>query len=200
MIRDTIKTALVSAMKGGDKAGTSTIRLIQSAIKNRDIELRTGTAPADDDAMITEVLQKMIKQRRELVTMYRQGNREELAAAGRIRDRGDRTLPPGAALRRGSLGQDRRDRVRARRLEHEGHGPRDGGGEGAPGHEHRTGPGECAGEGGVGANPPLPLAGRMGGGHVYLSTSRLREGPGEAPVDTHRYTTGDRSPPPLAIH
>jgi uncharacterized protein YqeY len=80
MIRDTIKTELVSAMKSGDKQSTSTIRLIQSAIKNRDIELRTGTAPADDDALVTEVLQKMIKQRRESVTMYRQGNREELAA------------------------------------------------------------------------------------------------------------------------
>jgi uncharacterized protein YqeY len=79
MIRDTIKTALVTAMKSGDKPGTATIRLIQSAIKNRDIELRTAAAPADDDALVTEVLQKMIKQRRESVTMYRQGNREELA-------------------------------------------------------------------------------------------------------------------------
>jgi len=58
MIRDDIKTALVSAMKGGDKQSTATIRLIQSAIKNRDIELRTGTAPADEDALVTEVLQK----------------------------------------------------------------------------------------------------------------------------------------------
>ena len=75
MIRDDIKTALVSAMKSGDKQGTATIRLIQSAIKNRDIELRTGTAPADDDALVTEVLQKMIKQRRESVDLYRKGNR-----------------------------------------------------------------------------------------------------------------------------
>ena len=81
MIRDDIKTALVAAMKGGDKAATGTIRLIQSAIKNRDIELRTGTAPADDDLMITEVLQKMVKQRRESADLYRKGNREELAAA-----------------------------------------------------------------------------------------------------------------------
>ena len=81
MIRDTIKTELVHAMKGGDKATTSTIRLIQSAIKNRDIELRTGTAPADDDALVTEVLQKMIKQRRESIAMYEQGNRQELADA-----------------------------------------------------------------------------------------------------------------------
>src|SRR5678815_4493579 len=81
MIRDDIKIALVAAMKGGDKAGTGTIRLIQSAIKNRDIELRTSSAAPEDDLLITEVLQKMIKQRRESVELYRQGNREELAAA-----------------------------------------------------------------------------------------------------------------------
>src|SRR3712207_8479730 len=40
MIRDDIKTALVSAMKSGDKPRTATIRLIQSALKNRDIEFR----------------------------------------------------------------------------------------------------------------------------------------------------------------
>ena len=80
MIRDDIKAALVSAMKGGDKAGTQTIRLIQSAIKNRDIEARTGKAPEDDDLLVTEVLQKMIKQRRESVELYRKGGREELAA------------------------------------------------------------------------------------------------------------------------
>jgi uncharacterized protein YqeY len=79
MIRDDIKTALVTAMKGGDKAATGTIRLIQSAIKNRDIELRTSSATPDDDLLITEVLQKMIKQRRESAELYRKGNREELA-------------------------------------------------------------------------------------------------------------------------
>ena len=81
MIRDDIKAALVAAMKGGDKAGTATIRLIQSAIKNRDIELRTSDKAPDDDQLVTEVLQKMIKQRRESVELYRKGNREELAAA-----------------------------------------------------------------------------------------------------------------------
>jgi len=79
MIRDDLKAALVTAMKGGDKARTATIRLIQSAVKNRDIELRTATAPADDDAMVVEVLQKMVKQRRESITLYEQGNRQELA-------------------------------------------------------------------------------------------------------------------------
>ena len=81
MIRDDIKAALVTAMKGGDKAGTQTLRLVQSSIKNRDIELRTAASQPDDDLLVTEVLQKMIKQRRESVELYRQGNRAELAAA-----------------------------------------------------------------------------------------------------------------------
>ncbi|WP_037501549.1 GatB/YqeY domain-containing protein [Sphingomonas jaspsi] len=80
MIRDDIKAALVTAMKGGDKDSVGTIRLIQSAIKNRDIELRTAAQQPDDDALVTEVLQKMIKQRRESVDMYTQGGRAELAA------------------------------------------------------------------------------------------------------------------------
>ena len=80
MIRDDIKAALIGAMKGGDKDTTATIRLIQSAIKNRDIELRTASQAPDDNQLITEVLQKMIKQRRESVDLYRKGNREELAA------------------------------------------------------------------------------------------------------------------------
>ncbi|WP_242417424.1 GatB/YqeY domain-containing protein [Sphingomonas panni] len=81
MIRDTIKDALVTAMKGGDRETTATIRLIQSAIKNRDIEARTGKAPESDDALVVEVLQKMVKQRRESIEMYEKGNRPELAAS-----------------------------------------------------------------------------------------------------------------------
>ena len=83
MIRDDIKAALVAAMKSGDKPATATLRLVQSAIKNRDIEARTGKAPADDDTLVTEVLQKMVKQRRESIEMYEKGGREELAAVER---------------------------------------------------------------------------------------------------------------------
>ena len=81
MIREDLKAALVTAMKGGDRARTATIRLIQSALKNRDIELRGAAAPGDDDATVSEVLQKMIKQRRESVALYEQGGRQELADA-----------------------------------------------------------------------------------------------------------------------
>jgi uncharacterized protein YqeY len=79
MIRDDIKNALVSAMKGGDKATTAALRLVQSTIKNRDIEARTGSSPADDDTLVVEVLQKMVKQRRESVEMFVKGGRQELA-------------------------------------------------------------------------------------------------------------------------
>ena len=79
MIRDDIKAAQVAAMKAGDKARLGTIRLMLAKIKDKDIELRTGTAPADDDVLVTDVLQKMVKQRRESITMYEQGNRQELA-------------------------------------------------------------------------------------------------------------------------
>ena len=84
MIRDDIKAALVAAMKAGDKQRTGTIRLIQSAIKNRDIELRTADKAPDDDALVTEVLQKMIKQRRESITLYEQGGRAELAEQEKV--------------------------------------------------------------------------------------------------------------------
>ena len=79
MIRDDIKAAQVAAMKSGDKARLGTIRLMLAKIKDRDIELRTGTAPADDNVTVTDVLQKMVKQRRESITMYEQGGRQELA-------------------------------------------------------------------------------------------------------------------------
>jgi hypothetical protein len=79
MIRDDIKTALVTAMKGGDKETTATLRLVQAAIKNRDIEARTGGAPKDDNQLVTEVLHKMVKQRRESADIYRNNGREDRA-------------------------------------------------------------------------------------------------------------------------
>ena len=80
MIRDDIKAAQITAMKSGDTQTRDTTRLIISAIKNRDIEARTGKAVADDDALVVEVLQKMVKQRRESIEMFEKGGRAELAA------------------------------------------------------------------------------------------------------------------------
>src|SRR5260221_13994668 len=79
MIRDDIKAATIAAMKGGDKETTATLRMASAAVKNRDIEVRTGGAPASDDQLVTEVLQKMVKQRRESAEIYRNNGRDDRA-------------------------------------------------------------------------------------------------------------------------
>ncbi len=83
MLRDAIKAATIDAMKARDSARLGALRLINAALKNKDIELRTGTAPADDDVLVADVLMKMAKQRRESIEMYVAGNRPELADAER---------------------------------------------------------------------------------------------------------------------
>ena len=79
MIRDDIKSATIASMKSGDKARTATLRQISAKIKDRDIEERTSGKDIADDDLVTSVLQKMAKQRRESITMYVDGGREELA-------------------------------------------------------------------------------------------------------------------------
>ena len=79
MLRDSIKAAQVDAMKAGDKPRLAAVRLILAKLKDKDIELRTATSTPDDDVVVVDVLQKMAKQRRESITMYEQGGRQELA-------------------------------------------------------------------------------------------------------------------------
>ncbi|AWW74672.1 aspartyl-tRNA amidotransferase [Erythrobacter sp. KY5] len=79
MIRDDIKAATITAMKAKEKERTATLRQISAKIKDRDIEERTSGKNIPDDELVTSVLQKMAKQRRESITMYVDGGREELA-------------------------------------------------------------------------------------------------------------------------
>ena len=79
MLRDTIKAAQIESMKAGDKARLAAVRLILAKLKDKDIELRTAANVPDDDVVVTDVLQKMAKQRRESITLYEQGGRQELA-------------------------------------------------------------------------------------------------------------------------
>jgi len=79
MIRDTIKAAQVASMKAGDKSRLAAVRLILAKLKDKDIELRTAATVPDDDTLVVDVLQKMVKQRRESITLYEQGGRQELA-------------------------------------------------------------------------------------------------------------------------
>ncbi|EJL23221.1 GatB/YqeY domain-containing protein [Novosphingobium sp. AP12] len=80
MLRDSIKAAQISAMKAGEKQRLAAVRLILAKIKDRDIELRTAAVAPDDDALVIDVLQKMVKQRRESIQLFEQGGRPEKAA------------------------------------------------------------------------------------------------------------------------
>ncbi len=66
-------------MKAGDKPRLAAVRLILAKLKDKDIELRTATTVPDDDTLVVDVLQKMGKQRRESIALYKQGGRQELA-------------------------------------------------------------------------------------------------------------------------
>jgi len=79
MLRDSIKSAQVAAMKSGDKPRTAALRLILAKVKDRDIELRTAETLPDDDALVIEVLQKMAKQRNESIELFEQGGRQDRA-------------------------------------------------------------------------------------------------------------------------
>ncbi|MFE1598490.1 GatB/YqeY domain-containing protein [Methylobacterium sp. ID0610] len=83
MLRERLTAEMKEAMKAGDKAKLATVRLIQAALKDKDIEARgLGKEPLSDEEILG-VLQKMIKQRNESATLYEQGERPELAAAER---------------------------------------------------------------------------------------------------------------------
>ena len=68
-----------AAMKSGDKASLGVIRLVNAAIKQREVDERVEL----DDAQVLAVLDKMVKQRRDSVTQYEAANREDLAAVER---------------------------------------------------------------------------------------------------------------------
>jgi len=79
MLRDDLKEAMKATMKAKDAKKLSTIRLILAAIKEKDIEQRTGDAAPDDDAMIINILAKMVKQRGDSIKAYEEAGRCELA-------------------------------------------------------------------------------------------------------------------------
>ena len=79
MLRDDINNALKEAMKARDERRVSTLRLVNSTIKNADIEARGGGKGPLADSELLSVLQKMIKQRQESQELYEKGGRPELA-------------------------------------------------------------------------------------------------------------------------
>ena len=83
MLREQINDVLKTSMKAKEQTKVSTLRLINAAIKDRDIADRTKSGAdeagtSDDD--ILQLLQSMIKQRRDSIEAYTKGDRPELAA------------------------------------------------------------------------------------------------------------------------
>ena len=83
MLRDQINDSLKEAMKSGDKRRVSTLRLVNAALKDRDIEARGLGKPALGDDEIHGLLQKMIKQRQESLDIYEKAGRTDLATQER---------------------------------------------------------------------------------------------------------------------
>jgi uncharacterized protein YqeY len=78
MLRDDINNALKEAMKAKNERAVSTLRMVNSTLKNADIEARGAGKPPLGDAEVLGVLQKMIKQRHESVELYQKGGRQDL--------------------------------------------------------------------------------------------------------------------------
>ncbi|MCG6207895.1 GatB/YqeY domain-containing protein [Rhodopseudomonas sp. HC1] len=79
MLRENINNAVKDAMRAKDERKLSTLRMVNSAIKNADIEARGQSKPPLSDGDLLGLLQKMIKQRQESVELYDKGGRAELA-------------------------------------------------------------------------------------------------------------------------
>lgn len=83
MLRDAINNAVKDAMRAKDERKLSTLRMINSSLKNADIDARGQGKPPLSDEDLLGLLQKMIKQRQESVALYDKGGRPELAAQER---------------------------------------------------------------------------------------------------------------------
>ena len=78
-LKDQITTDMKTAMKAGDKDRLAVIRLIQAAIKQREVDERIEL----DDTQVEAVLEKMLKQRRDSVSQFEAAGREDLASQER---------------------------------------------------------------------------------------------------------------------
>jgi len=82
-LRERFTQEVKDAMRAGDKRKLGTVRMIQAAIKDKDIEARGANRGAATDEEILALLQKMIKQRQESAHVYAENKRDELAAQER---------------------------------------------------------------------------------------------------------------------
>ena len=74
-LKEQLENAMKAAMKARDNLRLSSIRMVRAAIKNREIDTRSEL----DDQAVIDVITNLVKQRRDSIRMYREGNRLELA-------------------------------------------------------------------------------------------------------------------------
>jgi hypothetical protein len=79
MLRDSLNNAVKDAMKARDERRLSTLRLMNAAIKNADIDARGQNKPPLNEAELMSLFQRLIKQRQESAALYEKGGRPELA-------------------------------------------------------------------------------------------------------------------------
>ena len=155
-MRDRLMAETKAALKAQNKPRLSALRLISAALQERDIAAKA----AIPDQEIPALLQKMIKQRRELLAIYEKAGRKEQAAAGGRRDRRHRGVPAQADERGRGQGGHRRRHQGDRRREPQGDGQGDGRAQGALRRPHGLRQGERAGEGA--AEVAVTLPGHLG--------------------------------------
>ena len=146
-LREQFTEQLKVSMKAGDAPRTSTLRMILARLKDIDIAARPKGVDRVPDEEIIGMLRGMVKSRRELVELYRQGNRQDLVDKEEAEIAVIEAFLPRqmdeAAMARGGGGGDRRDR----RGQHQGHGQGDGGAAGEARRDARHGEGRADGEG-----------------------------------------------------
>ena len=129
-MREQFTTMMKDAMKAGDKRRLATVRMIQAALKDKDIEARgAGKTVSDDD--ILAMLQKMVKSRQESADIYGKAGRPELEQQEREEIAIINEFLPKQMSDDGDDGRHRRGGGRDRRRLHEGHGQGRGRAEGA---------------------------------------------------------------------
>ena len=109
-----------AAMKGGDKASLGVIRLVQAAVKQREVDERVEL----DDAQVLAAMDKMVKQRKDSVTQFEAASREDLAAIERaeIEVSSATAEKMGEAEVQAAIEAACRDRRRRSRRHGQGHG------------------------------------------------------------------------------
>jgi excinuclease UvrABC nuclease subunit len=94
-LKERITEDMKAAMRASDKERLSTIRMLQAAIKQREVDERVTL----DDAQVLAVIEKMVKQRKESIAQFEQGGRARPRRQGKVRDRAAAGVPAGPALR-----------------------------------------------------------------------------------------------------